>query len=482
MSVGNYYGMNGMNGTVFQKKKSSDNNGAGIEIIKKPIDMVDNTINKTVDTFIKPDEDEKKRKSNKKAIYAGSTVLVLSGLVMLLNPKSSGKIIGKLKQWSQTAENKAKNNKSFVGKIYSSGQKFLNKCAGLLEFSNNINSFKDYAFQNICTAEKTFSKVKNETARKALTVTDKGVRKVLNKPHKVITQWFDRISKSTVHGKYKKAGKKMDFIDEMLKNYGDKLSASQKKELELKLNEIRKMREYFNEQNISLRLENQEKLMDGLEKDFSEKLKSYVKGFRDKNTNKTKHFNDNIYFWAQEMLMPERKKLEKSGADAVAKLMGDGKSQKGLYNEILEILSPTLKDEERSAIESGIKKASKRLFKANKSECTEYFDKKRDLMLGSAPTDVLTAILTLGACGVAMGVADNKEDKISRALTLGFPAIAGVGASIAMTAMLFSGVQGMIYGTLISAGLSKAGSELDKLVTPKHIDDTNIKPQEVFYA
>ena len=51
--------------------------------------------------------------------------------------------------------------------------------------------------------------------------------------------------------------------------------------------------------------------------------------------------------------------------------------------------------------------------KANHSECVEYFDKKRDLMLGSAPTDVLTAVASLIASGVAIGVADTKEDNLN---------------------------------------------------------------------
>ena len=44
---------------------------------------------------------------------------------------------------------------------------------------------------------------------------------------------------------------------------------------------------------------------------------------------------------------------------------------------------------------------------------------------------------------------------------------------MAFTAMLFSGIQGMIYGSLASIGLSKLGSVADKIVTPK------IAPKEV---
>ena len=89
------------------------------------------------------------------------------------------------------------------------------------------------------------------------------------------------------------------------------------------------------------------------------------------------------------------------------------------------------------------------------------------MVLGGAPTDVLTALFGIGLSGIAIGTAHDKQDRISRALTVGFPAIAGIGASMAFTAMLFSGIQGMIYGSLASVGLSKIGSTADKLITPR---------------
>ena len=62
-------------------------------ILAKPINTVETAINNTVDTFVKQPEDEEKKKSNKTAITVGSTVLVLTGLVALLNPKFSGKLV-----------------------------------------------------------------------------------------------------------------------------------------------------------------------------------------------------------------------------------------------------------------------------------------------------------------------------------------------------------------------------------------------------
>ena len=88
-------------------------------------------------------------------------------------------------------------------------------------------------------------------------------------------------------------------------------------------------------------------------------------------------------------------------------------------------------------------------------------------MLGGAPSDIISGIGMIGLSGIAVGTADTKEDRVSRALTLGFPAVAGIGASMALTAMLFSGVQSIIYGSIASAGLSQLGSIADRTLNPK---------------
>ena len=101
----------------------------------------------------------------------------------------------------------------------------------------------------------------------------------------------------------------------------------------------------------------------------------------------------------------------KEGLNVRNSLVGDGKTTKGAYRELIELI-PNLTQEEKAAFETNIKQAEKILRKANKVECVEYFDKKRDLMLGSAPTDVLTALAGLTASGIAIGVADTKQERI----------------------------------------------------------------------
>ena len=181
-----------------------------------------------------------------------------------------------------------------------------------------------------------------------------------------------------------------------------------------------------------------------------------------------KNKKDIFNFWAEDILMPQRNHLETEGKAVIDTLVGDGKTQKGLYKEIAEKLEPLLKDDEKRAFEDTILRTEKLLRKANHSECIEYFDKKRDLMLGSAPTDVVTALASLIACGVAIGVADSKEDRVSRAISGAFPVIAGLGVSTALTALLYSGGKGMALGAASSMILSGLGSAATHVIYPKN--------------
>ena len=432
-------------------------NSAVTPILAKPINKVDTVITNTVDTFVKQPEDEEKKKSNKAAITVGSTVLVLTGLIALLNPKFSGKLVNKMKTWSSESRAKTQKSKGNIvkSKFYKASEKVWSKVADFLQFTNTINGWKDIGFKKLCT----------ET---------KGVKAVMTKPHQAITRWFDALGKHTVQWKYNNANKNLKSLEDLISHYKDKLPASEQKMLETKLNEAKKVCEYFSKDKTANRLVEQEKAMSNLEKDFYSKMKSYGKDLWNNNwQGKKATVKNNMSFWAEDMLMPTRNKLEQDGIHVVDKIMGDGKTKKGTYQEIIDILSPHISKEEKNILEKSLAKTNKNLRKANHSETVEYFDKKRDLVLGGAPTDIMTAIFGIGMSGLAIGTADTKEERVSRALTVGFPAIAGIGASMAFTAMLFSGIQGMIYGSLASIGLSKLGSIADKMVTPK------IAPKEV---
>ncbi len=463
MSIG-YSNLNNNQYLLKNINFKADDNQLAPAPLAKPIETVSKTIENTVDTFVP--QSEKKKKATKNAIAVGSTVVVITGLVALLNPKYSSKFVSKLKNLSHSTGSKLEKNKNNVIKsnFHKTTKKALDFSIRTLEFTNNINSAKDIYFKKLCCDKKAFNSVKNKPVKKLLQKIDSCFVKVMSKVHESITKWFDGISKYTVKSNYKLAAKRMDKFESLVKEYRSKLSAEEQTQLDLKLKEISKAREFFSEKNTAQRFVEQEKSMDNLQRDFMRKLNSYRNGFSNRFINKAEHIDKNMSFWAENIMQPTRDKVERQGLDVVEKIVGGGKTQKGLYEDIYSMLSPKLSEQEKSALENVMKKANKKLHKANHSETVEYFDKKRDLVLGGAPTDIVTAVAGLGLSGVAIATADTKEDRISRALTGGFPIIAGIGASMAFTAMLFSGVQGMLYGALTSVGLSKLGSMADHYI------------------
>lgn len=463
MSIG-YYNLNNPSNSKNINFRANNDVLKAPTPLAKPIETVSKTIENSVDAFV-PTE-EKKKKSYKKAITVGSSVLVITGLVALLNPKFSSKFITKLKNASQSAGNKIENSKNnyLASKFHKATKKTLDFGIRTLEFTNNFNSAKDLGFKWLCCEKKGFHSVKNTSTRNFFKKIDNGFVKVMSKIHKAITKFFDRISQKTVLSKYKNASKKLDNLELTLQQYRNKLTSTEQAQFDAKLAEIAKTREFFSKANTSKRLVEQENLMGNLERDFMKQYRSYKNGFSNKWIDKGKHIDKNMTFWAEKIMQPTRDKVERQGLDVVEKLTGNGKDTKGLYNELFSMISPKLNATEKKSLENAIQVANKKLKKANHSETIEYFDKKRDLVLGGAPTDIVTALGGLALSGVAIATADTKEDKISRALTGGLPIVAGIGASMAFTAMLFSGVQGMLYGFLTSIGLSKIGSLADHYI------------------
>lgn len=427
----------------------------GLDIVTKPIEKVENIVNNTVDTFVPEPKSEEKKNSHKTAIRVGSTILVLSAIVALLNPKFSSTLVNKLKTKSTKAANKAKVDNSFWGKWNKAKEKFLNGLTNTIQVLNNGNSIKDELFKKLC----------NKTS-------------FTKSIHQKITEGFDKISRQTVYNKSKKAAKQMNTLDGIIENYMSRLSAEDKSIIEQKLKEINNLQEYFNSSNVKNRLNHQKELMKDLEKDVTEKIvqaKETIAGkIQGKRIDNEMKFKDAYTFWAEDSLMFERNSIEEQGTNIINNLVGDGKTKKGAYQDIVEILSPHLNKEEKQAFEDSIKQTEKILRKANKTECIEYFDKKRDLVLGSAPTDVVTALASLTASGIAIGVADTKEDRLSRLISGALPVFAGLGVSTALTAMLFSGGKGMVLGTGSGMVLSALGSTASHHLFPKNQSDVLI--------
>ena len=420
-------------------------------VLTKPIEKVQKTIETGVDAFVaQPDENEKKKKLRKRAIAVGSAVLVLGGLTMLLNPSGSGRFTQKIKSWQTKLDLKMQQSKDnfLKSKFYGGCKKVANtfEKGGNVYF--NLNSGKDVIFQSFCTnSNKKYPEflTKNKTIYKIVKAVDDFFVKIFSKPHKKITEWFDKISQYTVKNNYKQASKNLDVLDNLILTYKDKLPADKKALLETKLKSIAIARKEFTEPKLMQRFTEQEAVMKNLENELWDCIYTKEKGLMKNSTT----------FWVQDALKNQKERLNKNGKRLVDNLLGN-KETKGLYDDAFDILRENIDPKDFEKINGIFKQAGNKLRKANKSECLEYFDKKRDLIVGGAPTDIVTQIVGLGMCGWAVGSADNKQERIQRALNTGLPVATGLASSLIFSALLYSGGVGLLAGAAVS-GVTSLG-------------------------
>ena len=326
---------------------------------------------------------------------------------------------------------------------------------------------KDIYFKKLCTEKKTFSKVKNNKIKNFLIKADNIFVSGMSKVHNGITKWFDKISKKTVFSSYKKVNKQMDDFENVVNQLIKDLPDNEKQEIKKIFNEINTLRKYYTNNAIENRLNKQEGLMKSLETDFMKKYKKYIIKLKNDSNSRATTIDDNLEYWAESILNNNKDTLLTNNDQKVTALTS-------AYDKLLQKLTK-LNPRDKHSLRNRINKIDKNLNSANEKECIKYFDKKRDLTLGGGPTDIVTSLGSIGLCGLSVASADNKEDRISKMLTTGFPLIAGVGASLAFTAMLFSGIQGMMLGFGSSIILSKIGSIINKHIFGKNIDEQNTK-------
>lgn len=422
------------------------------------------------------EEIDEETKAHKKAIMIGTTVLALSGIIAILNPKFSTNFKKRLLNLQENTKKKLENNKNnyLSSKFHKAILKSIDWSIKSINFATNANLIKDIGFKWLCTEEKAFLNIRNKKKRKLAKKIDKKFRNLAEKPYNKLTLWFDKISRNTVFFKYKTASKKLDYLESLLKQHRSNLTPEKQKEFDRILANIKTKREVFSKEQVEKRLDNQDNIMCNLERDVMKKWRSYKNGFRNKWIEKDGHIKKNLGYWPEEILMPERNKLREQGLNEVDELFG-GNNIKGDYYKLLDIIQPNLSENETKDFPKIIQKISDNLRNCSLAENVGYFDKKRDLILGSAPTDVVSAVAGLGLAGYAIGTADDKDDIISKSLTLGFPAVAGIAANLAFTAMLFSGIQSILWSSATAWGLSKIGSFADHQIFAKKERNLNTK-------
>lgn len=136
-------------------------------------------------------------------------------------------------------------------------------------------------------------------------------------------------------------------------------------------------------------------------------------------------------------------------------------ASKGELQEILTLYKGILPRKEYLKLRAEVQSSIKSLDKAIDIETVQYFDKARDLKLGSAPTDILSILATVGAVGWYLGKAENKDERISASLKYGIPAVGAIATSLYCTARLVSGGKSIALGLLSGWIMNIVGAKVD---------------------
>lgn len=158
------------------------------------------------------------------------------------------------------------------------------------------------------------------------------------------------------------------------------------------------------------------------------------------------------------------------------------KSSKGELQEILTLYKGVLPRNEYLKLKAQVQSAVSTLDKSIDMETVQYFDKVRDLKLGSAPTDVLSIIGGVGTVGWFLGKSKDKDERISASLKFGIPAVGAIATSLYSTARLVSGGKSLALGLISGWVMNRIGEYVDKTRKKYSLDislqnKTLVKPQ-----
>ncbi len=120
------------------------------------------------------------------------------------------------------------------------------------------------------------------------------------------------------------------------------------------------------------------------------------------------------------------------------------------------------------ALSGVLGKADKLFKKAYTKENVSCFEKLRDINYGCAPTDVLSALGTVGLLGLYTAQADTKEERVGVTLTTGIPLVVTLGTTIGMTVKMVGGIKALAVGSVTGLFANIIGSKVNKKYQEAH--------------
>ncbi|MBR6127843.1 hypothetical protein IKQ21_09180 [bacterium] len=164
----------------------------------------------------------------------------------------------------------------------------------------------------------------------------------------------------------------------------------------------------------------------------------------------------------QNIIQTQQKNI-KVYADLIKNILND--NSKGVLEDMLDIyykLSPF--ELSKVGASGALKKAVSSFDKAVTLESAEFFDKERDLVLGSAPTDVLTILFSGCAISYGLGFAKDKDKRTSVLLKSGIPIIGAIATTMISATKLVSGTKSILLGLVSGLALNSIGTLADNLI------------------
>ena len=373
-------------------------------------------------------EKEKAEKRKKNGIIITSSAVGTTLLAVLITkglPKNTHKV---LKNCLETVKQSADASKE---KLQDKLKKGIEKAQSI----NNFNALKDTLFQKMMEKFQFTGNI-----------------------HKGITQIFETMAQNTVFSRYNSTHKKIKKLNKVLSKMD--LPKDKMAKLSGKVDEI--------SQNFEQRFS-----QDAIKKRFSdittnfknfpeEVLQRSVKDLEDVKGSKTikegveslNNADVSNVFIAEELLSASKAgfgKTVNASRDEIVKNL----------DEFLELAKENLSPREYKKMVSNTRGIKESLGKASYTESNEYFDKVRDLKLGSAPTDVITMLTSVGTVAIGLSKADSKDERISAALKFGIPVLGSVFSSVLLTISLVSGFKAVAIGTALGLGMSVLGEKVD---------------------
>ena len=416
------------------------------------------SFNLTQSTYYQPVQsaaaEDKEQHSHKLGItIATSAVLLGFGVLAIMKglPKGFTKKIENLKsvleQRLDKFSDEAKSSKLANFYKYLFGK--TEKAAEYLNSINNACSFKDILF----------AKLMNKT-------------KLTGKIAKKITGMFERFSRKTVINGYSNARGRFERLYEVFGAADNKIIAANPEKVvtidgktltakewlkvinDKKLNMSQIFNSYFGKKAVQGRYKETKEVMSGLEDKVWDLSFGNVK-----DNIKNKELYDT--FLPEAILQKDKSLLQKK-VNWYKNIITGNAEREGHLDEIMKIYKELLSPEDFQKMERTAMAARTKLDRAVLLETDKFFDKLRDLQLGSAPTDFLSMVAGLATVGAGLTKAEDNDERISVSLKYGIPALSAIATSLYLGATLVSGGNALILSTLSGMLINKAGTEIDE--------------------